>query len=146
MTTLSFSQQINASREKIWQALWDDASYREWTSVFTPGSYAESDWKEGSKVLFMSPEGSGMVSFIDKKIDNEHIAFKHTGVVKDGKEQPETEETKKWAGAIEAYTLRDIGNGSTELSVTMDTLEYHADYFYDKFPKALAAVKVIAER
>jgi hypothetical protein len=39
------------------ESMWDDSTYRQWTSAFSEGSHAVSDWKEGSKVLFLSPEG-----------------------------------------------------------------------------------------
>lgn len=66
MEKLNFAVSINAPAEKVWKVLFDDATYRNWTSVFAPGSYAETDWKEGSKALFSDGKGSGMVSRIAK--------------------------------------------------------------------------------
>ena len=66
METLKFHSTINAPKEKVWATLWNDNTYRQWTSVFSEGSYAESDWNEGSKILFLSPKGEGMFSVIDK--------------------------------------------------------------------------------
>jgi len=43
---------INATKEKVWDILWNDATYTQWTSIFCEGSHAVSDWKEGSKILF----------------------------------------------------------------------------------------------
>ena len=48
---------INAPKEKIWSVLLDDKTYRKWTSVFMEGSYAEGNWQQGSKILFMSVSG-----------------------------------------------------------------------------------------
>jgi uncharacterized protein YndB with AHSA1/START domain len=63
MEKMNFSIDINAPKEKVWNVLWDDNSYRKWTSPFAEGSYAKTDnWKEGSKVLFLGPSGDGMVS------------------------------------------------------------------------------------
>ncbi len=63
MDKLNFSTSINAPKEKVWQTLWDDASYRKWTTAFTEGSYAVTDnWKEGTDVKFLDPKGSGMIS------------------------------------------------------------------------------------
>lgn len=144
MKTLHFSITINAPREKVWSVLWEDATYRKWTSVFSEGSYAVSDWKEGSKILFLSPSGEGMHSIIAKKIPNALMSFKHLGVVKDGKEQPPDAATGNWAGAVEEYTLKE-NNGGTLLLVDMDTEETHQDYFTNTFPKALNKVKELAE-
>ena len=57
MKTLNFSININAPKEKKWKTLWDDTTYRQWTRIFSEGSYAVSDWNEGSRVLFLSAEG-----------------------------------------------------------------------------------------
>jgi len=144
MKRLNFSIQISASKEKVWNVLWEDVTYRKWTSTFSEGSYAISDWKEGSKILFLSPNGEGMFSTIAKKIPYEFMSFKHLGTVKGGEEQTDNEETKKWSGAMENYSLDDK-NGVTELRVTMDITEDHEQYFKDTFPKALESVKALAE-
>ena len=68
MQTINFSVTINASSKKVWQVLWSDPTYRQWTSAFQDGSYAISDWKKGSKIKFLTPEGSGMFSIIDELI------------------------------------------------------------------------------
>jgi hypothetical protein len=144
METLKFSIQVNASREKVWDALWNKEHYEKWTAAFSEGSHAVSDWKEGSKILFLDGEGQGMFSIIDKKIPSRQMSFKHLGVVIKGVEQPADEKTKDWSGAKENYYLSDR-NGGTELKVEMDTVEEHAQYFRDVFPKALEIVKQAAE-
>ncbi|MBN8571144.1 MAG: SRPBCC domain-containing protein, partial [Ignavibacteria bacterium] len=96
---INFSVQINAPREKVWSVLFDDATYREWTAAFHEGSYAETDWQEGSKALFLGPGGKdGMVSTIARNIPNEFLSIKHLGTVKDGVEDTTSEEVQKWAG------------------------------------------------
>jgi hypothetical protein len=145
MEKLHFTININASKEKVWDCLWQDENYRKWTSAFFEGSYAVSDWKEGSKILFLSPSGEGMYSTIEKLAPYQLMTFKHNGVVKEGKEQPLDEETKKWTGAIETYTLKE-SNNQTELTVDVDITEDHEDYFQKAFPKALGIVKELAER
>jgi uncharacterized protein YndB with AHSA1/START domain len=40
MQKLNFSTRINASKQKVWNTLWDDETYRLWTSAFAEGSYA----------------------------------------------------------------------------------------------------------
>lgn len=140
METLKFHSTINAPKEKVWETLWNDNTYRQWTSVFSEGSYAESDWNEGSKILFLSPKGEGMFSVIDKKIPNEQMTFRHLGEIRNGVEEP-----KEWANALESYHLKE-NNGKTELTVALDITDEFAQYFNDIFPKALNAVKEIAEK
>lgn len=144
MKRFQFSIAIDAPAEKVWWTLWNDPSYRQWTSVFHEGSYAVSDWKQGSKIHFLSPGGDGMFSIIEECKPGEVMKFKHLGVVKDFKEQPENDEMKEWSGAIEMYTLTQSG-GTTTLLVEIDIVESHADFFSETFPKALQAVKQLAE-
>jgi len=145
MKTLHFDVSVNAPKEKVWSILWDDATYRQWTSAFMEGSYAVSDWKEGDKILFLDPEGRGMYSIIDKRTEYGQMRFKHIGEVKDGKDQPLDESSKQWSGGIENYELKET-NGVTTLSVDVDMPEAHEQYFSKAFPKALALVKQLAEK
>ena len=64
MEKAEYKTKINASPKKIWNILWDDETYRKWTSVFSEGSYMESDWKVGGRTLFLDGKGNGMVSTI----------------------------------------------------------------------------------
>jgi uncharacterized protein YndB with AHSA1/START domain len=140
METLTFFVDINAPKEKVWDVLWSDAGYREWTAAFTPGSYAESDWQQGSKITFLSPQGNGMFAIIEKKIPNHEMSFVHQGEIING-----VEEKKDWAGARESYFLKET-DGVTTLRVELDATEDFQNYFKETFPKALALVKEIAER
>jgi hypothetical protein len=144
MKKLKFTVIINAPKEEVWKVLWSDSTYGQWTSVFSEDSKAITDWKEDSKVLFLAGNGEGMFSTIAKNIPNKFMSFEHLGVVKDGKEQPLDEETKKWSGAMENYSLEET-EGATTLTVDVDATEEYHDFFMDKFPKALGSVKVLAE-
>jgi uncharacterized protein YndB with AHSA1/START domain len=135
---------ISAGPGRIWETLWTDKTYREWTSVFCDGSHAVSDWNEGSRVHFLSGDGRGMYSEIEKLVENELMSFSHIGELLDGKEQPLTEETQTWSGAREIYTLTP-NQSVTTLTLEMDILETHAEYFEETIPKALEKLKHIAE-
>lgn len=138
---LHFSVEIAAPREKVWRVLWDDASFRDWSSVFAEGSYAVSDWNEGSTVQFIDPStGSGMSSVIEKKRPPEFMSFRHEAEIKDGKVQPPAE----WSGAHENYALTS-NNGRTTLSVDLDAPDEYRRMFEDKFPQALQRVKQLSE-
>jgi uncharacterized protein YndB with AHSA1/START domain len=141
VTRLHFSVDIDAPRERVWAVLWDDRTYRDWTGAFSQGSYAVSDWKEGSKVQFLDPSGSGMSAVIEKKVPNERMTFRHLAEIKEGKEQPPA----SWSGAREDYTLQDNGRGTT-LTVDLDTVDEYKQMFEQAFPKALQRVKELAAR
>lgn len=145
MKKLSFSVQISAPRTRVWSILWDDATYRQWTSAFSEGSHAVSDWQEGSKILFLGPNGDGMVSRIARLIPEAFISFQHLGEMKNGAEVPVIVEGNDiWENAFENYTLRDH-DGGTLLQVELDSDETYAEMFDGMFPKALAIVKSLAE-
>ena len=138
---LQFSIDIKAEKTKIWKALWNESTYRNWASVFFEGSYAITDnWEEGSKVLFLSPDQSGIYSIIETHIPNKIMMFKHIGYVVKGKEQPIDDETRTWSGATEIYTLTE-GIDSNTLTVEIDVLDEHLDFMTNTFPKALEKVK-----
>ena len=78
MKKLQFSIEINAPKEKVWDTLWQDENYRKWTSVFMEGSFAESDWKEGGKIHFLTPDRNGMFGIIEKLVPFEKMYFENT--------------------------------------------------------------------
>jgi hypothetical protein len=145
MKNLQFSIDIKAPKEEVWKTLWNDSTYRKWSSAFMEGSYAVTDWNEGSKVLFLGPNGDGMSSIIEKKIPNELMSFKHMSEVKNKKEVTGDEKFQKWSGAHENYTLSQKGE-TTTLKVEIDVTEDYEEMFSDAFPKALQKVKEISEK
>ncbi|WP_309612655.1 SRPBCC domain-containing protein [Flavobacterium sp.] len=145
MKKITFSIDINAPKEKVWYSLWDEENYENWTSAFSEGSHAISDWNEGSKIYFLgSGGGGGMSSKINIKEPFNIMSFKHMTEIKDFKELPITKETESWSGSEERYDLSE-NNGITTVTVTIDVVEKFANYFSETFPKALQKLKEIAE-
>ena len=140
MKKLSFSININAPKEKVWEALWKDENYRKWCATFMEGTYYESDLKEGSEIRFLSPEKDGMWGKVAKMIPNEKMYFLHKGEVHKGENQPAIFGDE----AIENYDLVEE-NGITKLSATVNTTEDYIPYFTKVFPEALKVVKQTAE-
>jgi len=144
MKSLEFKTVINAPANTVWFVLWDDYHYREWTSVFTEGSYAISNWQEGSEVQFLSPSGAGMYSLIDKALPGESMHFKHIGEIRNFEKQALDEKTLEWTGAMEKYDLEET-NGVTTLTVTLEASDDTLEMFKGILPKALVIVKQLAE-
>jgi uncharacterized protein YndB with AHSA1/START domain len=144
MHKLTSSVTINAPKEKVWRVMLEDPTYRQWTSAFHEGSYAVTDWKKGSKALFLTPEGEGMVSTIAEHRPNEFLSIKHLGTVKNGIEDTTSEEIKAWAGAFENYSLKEA-NGVSTLTIEMDITDDYRKYFEETWPKALSKLKDVAE-
>ncbi len=149
MERLHFSVVIDAPKEKVWNTMLEDETYRIWTQEFCPGSHYVGDWSEGSKILFLGPgengEMGGMVSRIKESRPFEYVSIEHIGAVQGGKEDTTSEGARDWAGALENYTFKDIG-GKTEVLVEMDSNEEYREMFENTWPKALRKLKETAER
>ncbi len=151
MQKIHFSIQINAPKEKVWDVMLGDVTYREWTKAFHEGSYYKGDWSEGSKMLFLGPDETGtseggMVSRIKENRKYEFISIEHIGIVANGVEDTTSEEATKWSPAFENYTFIEK-NGSTEVSVDMEAAnDEYKEMFENMWPKALQKLKEVAER
>ena len=145
MEKQTFNIQIDASPEKVWDILLGKETYPQWTSAFAEGSTVETDWQEGSRALFSDGKGDGMIAVIARNIPNQFLSIKHIGMIKNGVEDLESEEVKKWAGAFENYTLKP-SNGGTDLLIEIDVEDSYKDYFLETWPKALDKVKELAEK
>ena len=141
---LTFSITINASRERVWHALFDDGPFRKWSSEFAAGSHYVGDWSEGSEIRFLVDGGDGMVSMIDENRPHEYMSIRHIGFIVKGVEDRESDAVKSWSPAFENYTLQDAGDG-TRLTVVTDTFNDFVEYFNETWPKALEVVKGTAE-
>jgi hypothetical protein len=144
MEKIHFSIDIKAPIQKVWDTLWADETYRKWTTPFSEGSYAESDWKEGSKVLFLSPGGDGMLARIAEKREPNYMGFEHLGMIHGGVEDTTSDKVKPWAGARENYTLSE-NNGQTTVAVDIDITDEYKEMFMKMWPLALDELKKLAE-
>lgn len=145
MEKLHFKTTINATPEKVWKVLWDDATYRQWTKAFSETSHAVTDWKQGSKVLFLDGNGQGVVSRIAELRPNEYMSFEHLGEVSNGVEDTTSDRVKGWAGARENYTLKKVDD-KTELHIDMDINDEFKEMFESMWPKALTNLKELSEQ
>ena len=140
-----YSITIAAPPSTVWHVLFDDETYRQWTTVFAEGSHFEGDWNEGSVIRFLTPERDGMVGVIAENRMYEYLSIEHRGHVLKGVDDTESDEVKKWTPAYENYTLTEADKG-TELGVDIDIPATYQAYFEDVWPKALKAVKELAEK
>jgi len=147
MHRLRFRTEIDAPRSTVWSTMLDDATYREWTAEFSPGSHYEGDWNEGSRIRFVGPgkDGdSGMLSRVRANRPHEYVALEHLGLVH-AEEDTTSEVARAWAGAHESYTLTDAGE-KTELVVEVDTTDETREDFAEMWPRALDRLKALAEK
>ncbi len=147
METQHFTVLINAPKEKVWDAMLADETYRQWTAAFMPGSYYIGNWEKGSKIQFVAKDESGKVSGMSSEIADsrpyEFVSIHHLGVVADGVEDITSPQALQWRG-YENYTLHEQ-DGKTELIIDVDVNEEMAAYMKDAWPKGLQKLKEIAE-
>lgn len=140
---VEFSIEITADKEKVWDTLWKDETFRQWASLIDPGTYIVGDLKEGNEIQFISSEnGYGVTSLVEKVVPNEFLLLRHKADTQEsGKETRE----EQWTGSEESYTLTE-NNGVTTLTVVFDVPMELEEYFNENYPKALEKVKVLSER
>lgn len=143
-----YSITIGAPKQKVWETMLNDATYREWTAVFNPsgGSYYEGDWSQGSDIRFLgADEGgtvSGMISKIKESRPYEFVSIQHIGEIIKGEEKIYPGQSQ----GFENYTFNEV-EGGTEVVVELIDLPYeYKEMFDDMWPKALEKLKELAER
>jgi hypothetical protein len=145
MTHLQPTIHINATPEKIWKILWDDATYRIWVAPFCEGSYYKAKrFEEGATIHFLTPTGEGMYSIVDKLIPNRYLAFRHQGSIINYEEQHFTPETEAWNNVLEIYELNPDKNG-TILKVDYHTTEEYKEFMINAFAESMKIIKRLAE-
>lgn len=142
MKKFQFSIDINASKEQVWNTLWEDASFRDWANTIDEGTYIKGDLKEGNEIQFLSSvNGYGVTSLVAEFKPNEAILFRHSADTQDYGGQ---EREKEWTGGEEGYSLTEK-DGVTHLIVTLDLPPEQEETFHIRLPKALERIKALAE-
>lgn len=152
MEKLQFKVSINAPTKKVYDTMLgisNKSTYEQWTALFNPTSTYEGSWTKGSKMLFVGTdekgEKGGIVSEIFENIPNKFISIRHYGLVKSDVEITEGPEVEKWANGFENYTFGE-NNGTTLVTVDLDTTEDFLSYMNETYPKALDKLKEICEK
>ena len=152
MQKIQFKININAPVTKVYNFMLginSKSTYEQWTALFNPTSTYEGSWDKGTKILFVGVdekgEKGGMVSRITENIPNRFVSIQHYGLLKANKEITEGPEVEKWANGLENYSFEE-NNGTTTLTVDLDTAEEFLDYMNENYPKALDKLKELCEK
>lgn len=147
MKKLRFEKQINAPAQKVWDVLWSDESYSEWTQHFSPGSkMIVNEWKVGGTAKFVDADGKmGMINTITSLNEPYELVFSAKGVIKDGAEDYDSEEVKKAIGAQEGYELSEV-DGVTTLTGFVEAMAEYEEHMRYGFEKGFEEVKKLAEK
>ena len=142
MREIQFTIDINASKERVWATLWEDATFRDWAKIIDDGTYIKGVLEEGNEVQFISSvSGYGVTDLVERLVPNEFILFRHSADTKDSGEQVRDSE---WTGGAESYSLSEK-NGVTTLIVKTDVPHEQEETMINRFPRALERVKTLAE-
>jgi len=143
MKQMQFQVEIYAPKEKVWDTLWHDKTFRQWAGIIDPGTYMVGKLKEDNEVQFISAEnGYGVTSLIEKLMPNEFLLLRHQTDTQDNGNQEREEE---WTGGQESYALTENA-GTTTLTVAFDVPPELKEYFVVNYPKALEQLKALAEQ
>ena len=135
---------VDAPRERVWEVLTGEATYRQWTAEFAEGSYAETDWQQGSSVRFLGPDGTGLVGRVVASRWPELLDVEYTGVVGGGDDDTESEQARLWSGTHETYRLT-VAGGRTHLAISAPMEAAYYDEMVGAWDRALERVKELAE-
>lgn len=151
MKKLQFKASIQAPLAKVYDlmlGLTHKSTYEEWTALFNPTSTYEGNWEKGSKMLFLGVDENGqkggMVSEMADHIPHQFVSIRHYGLLQAGVEITDGPEVEKWANGFENYTFEE-NNGTTIITVDLDTTEEFVDYMTESYPSALEKLKEMCE-
>lgn len=143
MKEMQFKVEINATKEKVWDTLWQGETFRQWANIIDPETYMVGELKEGNEVQFISAaNGYGVTSLVEKLIPGEFLLLKHHA---DTQETGKQERENQWTGGEESYLLVEK-DGATTLTVAFDVPPELKEEFKISYPKALERIKILAER
>ena len=152
MKKLQFTKDIKASAEKVYNTMLgihNIETYQHWTSAFNPTSTYIGNWEKGSKIYFVGTDENGkkggMISEIADNIPFSFVSIRHYGILDGENEITEGAEVDKWAGGLENYSFEE-NNGVTTVTIEVDAMEEHLDFFNSTFPKALDKLEEIVEK
>jgi hypothetical protein len=151
METQHFSIDIHASAQLVWETMFDDSTYRQWTSVFNPDSYFETTWVPGTEIRFLGsdPGGqmsgmTGMFGIITEHRPYEFVLIEYQGQIVNDVDDTTSREARQLIGSREAYTFTE-SEGVTTVTIDVDTADTYAELFSELWPRGLAKLKVLTE-
>ncbi|HEX8563231.1 MAG TPA: SRPBCC domain-containing protein [Flavobacterium sp.] len=143
-TVIEKSIRISATRDKVWDVLLQDEYNRIWFAEFSPGSHAETDWLEGSRVSFTDNSRNGITGKIVTARKGELMSIRYDGIVINNEPDFESDEAKQVDGAREIYTLTEF-HSQTELHILCDMGADMVAMMSEAWDRALVKIKELAE-
>src|SRR5436190_20967472 len=98
MKEMQFTIDIKATKERVWDTLWQDKTLREWAGIIDPGTHMVGELKEGDEIQFISGNGYGVTSLVEKLIEGEFVLLRHSADTKEGGKR---KRINQWTGGKE---------------------------------------------
>lgn len=141
MQKMRFQVKISASRDRVWKTMWCDDTFRQWAGIIDPGTHMVGELVEGDQVQFISGNGYGVTSLVEKLVPEEFLLLRHSVDTADNGLRVRGNE---WSGGEESYRLTQT-DGSTTLAAVFDVPLQQQEYFAVNYPKAFDRIKYLAE-
>lgn len=138
------SIEIASPCEKVWRILVEEQYNRQWYAQFNPGSFVQTDWKVGGKILIDDGSGYGLVGRVIQNEAPFALKIEYLGFLEDGQEDIASADAINVRGFTEAYELLE-SNGITTLTIRQETSSEHLKLFKSMWNKALKKIKTLAE-
>lgn len=141
MQQMQYTSIISASPTAVWEVLWSDKTFRQWATHIDEGMYLQGEVAQGQVVTFVGAGGNAEVkSLVEVCTPYSRVTFRHKS------DAPSSDgQGNEWAGGAESYILEPSG-ASTKLTIELDVPSEHQEAFAIRIPKALAAIKALAEK
>ena len=145
MQKLTFSVNIDAPVNHVWNVMLDLETYQQWASAFSEGSTYEGGWDEGNTIRFVGPEDEGefggLVAVVEANRANAFVSLRYTAELEGGAEKIDS----PVVGMRESYSFVETAGGTT-VNIELELPDEWAPMMSDMWPPALAELKRVAER
>jgi hypothetical protein len=145
MKTLNYEIKINADVATIWNTLIKRETYKIWVKSFSPNSYFDGKWIQGTEIKFLDPDMGGTKAVLEIVEPQKRLLAKHIALIsKEGEESTTGEIADKWIGTTEDYLL-SITKNTSILKIEIKTHNDFVPMFDSAWPTALASIKDLSE-
>lgn len=142
--TIKKTIEINTPKENVWKVLLEDQFTRLWYAEFSEGTYADTYWEIGSKVLFIDHSKCGIAGKVVANTPQELLSVEYHGVISNGVEDYESEAAKQVKGSFETYRITENA-GLITLDISSDMGEKYFDMMNEAWDRALQKIKQLAD-
>lgn len=136
--------EIAAPPESVWRVLFNNELNKQWFNCFSAGTFADTDWQQGSRVTFTDESKCGIAGYILISKPHTELIIEFDGLILNGVTDTTSDDARNYKGAQEKYHLTEKG-GHTVLTISSDMGEDYYDQMDDAWDKALVKIKSMAE-